>query len=268
MNEPDLIVRDLRVTGGGRTLLAIDELIVRRGEVVAILGPNGAGKSTLLRTCLGWQRPAAGRVRLLDIDVTGPGRAGLRRLRQRVGYVPQQLAAHSHMPLTTREIVAIGRTGLRGLLRPLTGDDWSLVDAAIEQMGLAALRDAPYATLSGGEQRKTLIARALVQQPPVLMLDEPTANLDLGWREHLVATIDETVTRTGVTTLLVCHELEVLPPCCERLVVLREGGVIADGRPDEVLTQDLVSALYGGGLTVRHAGGRHMVVPAGADGDA
>jgi iron complex transport system ATP-binding protein len=101
----------------------------------------------------------------------------------------------------------------------------------------------------------------MVQRPDMLMLDEPTANLDLGWREHIVALIGELFASAGITILLVCHEPEVLPACCRRVVFLEAGRVTADGPPEQVLTSDRVRRLYGPTLTMRHQGGRHAVVP-------
>lgn len=261
MIQPDLLIENLRVVAGGRTILQVDRLAVAPGEMLGVLGPNGAGKTTLLAVCLGFRRPTAGRVVLLGQEVARLGSRALAALRCHVGYIPQQLAGHSQMPLTVREVVAIGRTGLAGLLQPLTANDWRLTDEAIDRLGLAALRNEPYAHLSGGEQRKTLLARALVQQPRILMLDEPTTHLDLGWREHIVTTLDELCAAERPTVILVCHELEVLPKSCRRLVLLRDGQVRAQGTPEEVLTPACVADLYGPGLRVWHADGRHAVVP-------
>jgi len=165
------------------------------------------------------------------------------------------------MPLTVREVVAIGRTGLAGLLRPLRREDWRIVDKWIERLGLAALAQRGFSDISGGEQRKTLIARAMVQQPELLLLDEPTANLDLGWRERIVDTIDELYDSMALTVVLVCHELEVLPTSCGRVVVLEDGRLLADGNPQDILTTDMVAGLYGTGLCIVRSGGRFAVVP-------
>ncbi len=266
MNVPDIAIEHLRVDADGRTILDIERLSIASGEALTIVGPNGAGKSTLLRTCLGLRRASTGRVAVLGHDVTRLGSGGLTRLRRAIGYVPQGLAAHGQMPLTVREVVAIGRTGQAGLFKRLERLDWALVDEWIERLGVAPLRSAAYSDLSGGEQRKVLIARAMVQQPRVLVLDEPTTHLDLGWREHIVATLDELYAQTRPTLLLVCHALEVIPRCCRRLVLLRDGRMVAEGMPEDVLTAERVADLYGPGLRVLHENGRHAVVPSGAGG--
>ncbi len=265
MTEPAIQIEGLHVSAGGRTILSVEHLAVAAGEVVTVLGPNGAGKSTLLKCCLGFQRGVTGDVQLLGQCVRRLGAGGLSRLRRRVGYVPQILASHSEMPLTLREVVAIGRCGLVGLMRPLGLDDWRVVDEWIERLGLAGLAGAAYGDLSGGEQRKALIARAMVQQPELLMLDEPTANLDLFRREQIVAILEELCRQMRLTVMLVCHELEVIAPSCRRIVLLEAGRITADGEPVDVLTDGRIASLYGGGLAVVHDAGRHAVIPTGRD---
>ncbi len=265
MTDPVIQIDDLRVRAGWRTILSVDRLSIPAGQVVTILGPNGAGKSTLLKCCLGFHRGLTGEVRLLGREVRRLGSAGLSRLRRRVGYVPQVLAAHSEMPLTLREVVSIGRCGLAGLLRPLGRGDWLIVDEWIERLGLTELAGSAYSDLSGGEQRKALIARAMVQQPEILVLDEPTANLDLFWREQIVAVLEELFHQIRLTVVLVCHELEVIPPCCRRVVLLEAGCISADGPVEEVLTNGQIARLYGEGLAVVHSGDRHAVIPSGRD---
>ncbi len=262
MSEPAILVERLAVVAGGRPILSLDRLEISPHELVTVLGPNGAGKSTLLKVCARLLRPARGQVQVLGESVTNLGPWSATRLRRRVGYLPQPLVATTQAPLTVREVVAVGRTGLVGLLRPLGREDWRRVDEIIEQLGLAQVRRAPYSTLSGGEQRRALLARVLVQSPELLLLDEPTANLDLGAREQLVDLLDGLHDRLRVTTLLVCHELEVIPRACRRVLVLDGGRLLADGRPEEVLTSDCVRRLYGAELGVVHRGGRHATVPA------
>lgn len=251
----------LSVHAGRRDILNIPHLEIAHGELVGLLGPNGAGKSTLLRCLLGMQGHVHGYVAVLGQDVHSLDSAGLAGLRRRIGYVPQLLPARSEMPLTVREVVAIGRTGIAGLLRPLRREDWRIVDEWIERLGLSNLSRQGFGEISGGEQRKTLIARAMVQQPELLLLDEPTANLDLGWRERIVEIIGELYQSMRLTVVLVCHELEVLPVSCGRVVVLDAGRMIGDGRPSDVLSTDMIASLYGLGLEVVRSGGRWAVVP-------
>jgi iron complex transport system ATP-binding protein len=139
------------------------------------------------------------------------------------------------------------------------------VDVWIERLGLARLAARAFSQISGGEQRKTIIARAMAQEPEMLLLDEPTANLDLGWRERIVATVETLYAQTRVSVVLVCHELEVLPPSCRQVVLLEAGRVAATGSPEAVFTTESVTRLYDASLRVVHEGGRHGVFPAGDD---
>ena len=262
MNDRDIRVCNFAVRASRRTILSIQELSIESGEFVAVLGPNGAGKSTLLRSCLGMQRSVAGQISILGHELARLNGPQITRLRRQIGYVPQLLPSRSEIPLTVREVVAIGRTGLAGLFRRLGHEDWRLVDEWMEKLGLAKLSDQGYGTISGGEQRKTLIARAMVQQPRLLLLDEPTANLDPGWRERMVETIHALHQLGDLTIVLVCHELEVLPACCRRVVLLEAGRITADGLPEAVLSDSTIESVYGPGLTVLHRAGRHAVVPA------
>jgi len=263
MTPPAITIADLHVRAGQRVILSVGALEIASGQITTILGPNGAGKSTLLRTCLGFQRPTRGQVRVLGERVETLNSWKLTRLRLRVGYMPQVLAGRSQVPLTVREVVAVGRTGRAGLFRRLRSGDWRIVDEWIDRLGLSLLARQKYADVSGGEQRKALIARAMAQQPDVLLLDEPTANLDLAWREEIVQTLDDLHQKALTTIVLVCHELEVIPAACRRVVLLVDGHVAEVGLPEEVLRPARVQSLYGPGLRVLHEGGRHAVVPTG-----
>ena len=264
MNGRALELRGLSVRAARREILHLDALSVGRGELVGLLGPNGAGKSTLLRCLLGLQSRARGRIEVLGQSIFGLEPGALARLRRRIGYVPQLLPSTSEMPLTVREVVAIGRTCLAGLLRPLRREDWRIVDEWVERLGLGPLAGRGFGEISGGEQRKTLIARAMVQRPELLLLDEPTANLDLGWRERMVTLIGDLYVSEGLTVLLVCHELEVLPAGCGRVIVLDGGRAVGDGPPEEILSTELIHSLYGPGLHLARAGARWAVTPEGA----
>lgn len=263
MTTTALRIKNLRVTEGHKTVLDVENALIADGEIVAIMGPNGAGKSTFLRTCLGMQQHVAGDVFVFDQRLDILSYSELTRLRRWMGYIPQHLPSRSELPLTVREVAAIGRTGLAGLFRRLAKNDWQVVDDWLARLGISTLAQRGFGEISGGEQRKVMIARAMAQQPRLLLLDEPTANLDLGWRERIVETIQSVYEQTRLTVVLVCHELEVLPGCCKRVILLDQGRVLATGTPENVFTDPQVAALYGPGLSVFHQNGRHAVIPQG-----
>jgi len=260
-------IRDLQVLRTGRPILAVDGLEIGPGRLAAVMGPNGAGKSTLLKCLTGIVRPSSGSVEVLGQDVGGLGSVALTRFRRRVAYLAQVLAPGSEMPLTLREVVLIGRTGRAGLLRTLGREDWRLTDLWIARLGLESIAQQPYATLSGGEQRKTLLAMAMVQEPEILLLDEPTANLDAYWREQLVAAM-ESLRESRLTIVLVCHDLEALPATTDQVLILRGGNVAAQGACTDVLTPQRVEDLFGRGLTLLRQGRRFMLAPQTTEGSA
>lgn len=253
--------RDVTVQARGRSLLEIPQLQIPAGRVVALLGPNGAGKTTFARACLGLVKPASGSVRVLGQDVTALRSGELAGFRARIGYVPQLPPARSELPLTVREVAAIGCTARAGLFQPLTAAHWRCVDDWLERLGLAELAERAFSEISGGEQRKTVLARAMAQEPDFLILDEPTAHLDLGWRERVVETIQRLHVETGLGVLLICHELEVLPPSCRDVIVLEAGRVLAQGAPEAVLNPANIRRLYGPGLRAWQQSGRHALLP-------
>ncbi len=263
MKTPIITAQNLHLTFGRRTVLRQLNLSVGQGEVLAVLGRNGAGKTTLLRACLGLHLPASGQLHVLGQDVGAMSWRDRLRLRRRIGYVPQATAAGSEVMLTIREVVAMGRTARAGLLRRLRRADWRIVDAWLERLDLARLSNRRFREVSGGEQRKTVLARTMVQEPEILLLDEPTAYLDPGWREQIVQLLGQLHQQTGVTAVLVCHELEVLPTACRRVILLTDGTIAECGSPEEILTDAAVSAFYGGRFRVHHEAGRHAVWPAG-----
>lgn len=265
MTPAVLELRGVRVRVGQHELLDVAEFRLASGELLGLMGPNGAGKTTLLRACLGEVRPSTGAIRVLGQEVAALRGAARAALRRRLGYVPQLLPPRSELPLTVREVVTMGRTARIGWGRRLGREDREVVDFWLDRLGLRALAGRRFHELSGGEQRKVMLARVVAQEPEVLLLDEPTANLDLGWREQLVATLERVHRQTGLAALLVCHEPEVLPPACRRVVWLEAGRVAAAGAPEAVLSAAPARRLYGAGLQVLHCQGRHAVVPGGGD---
>ena len=253
MTGARLELHSVRVRRAGRTLLDIDRLEVRGGEFLAVIGRNGAGKTTLLNLCCGLLKPTAGSIRLDGAELRG-----LRgtRLRQKIGYLPQAAEYNADLPLTVEEVVTLGRAARRGLLRPFNAEDKQIAAEWIEHLGLDVLRRRTFRTLSGGEQQKVLIARAMAQEPALLLLDEPGAHLDIDWKRNLTDIIERIHVKTGLTVMMVSHETGLIPACCGRVVLLESGKVTASGPPGDVLNADRLSALYGCTVTVRELGGR------------
>lgn len=232
MTAAMLSLNDVHVRRSGRTILAVERLRIESGSFVGVLGPNGSGKTTLLKVCAGLIAPTGGRVTLDGSDPAhlNPWRRSC--LRKRIGYVPQSAEYNAELPFTLREVVAMGRTSVRPLLARLNAEDYAAVDLWIDRLGLGPRRNQTFRSLSGGEQRKALIARAMTQDPKILMLDEPCANLDIKWRQEISKLLEDLHRRTRTTVLMVSHETSPGapgPPACGRVIQLSEGRIVADG---------------------------------------
>lgn len=222
MSEPVISVADAAVAIGGRPVLRHIDLSIGSGEFVAVMGANGSGKSTLTRAILGLWPLTSGSVRLFGspLETFSDWR--------RVGYVPQRAGASSGVPASVREVVASGRLTRRRLFLPMSRADRVAVDEALEAVGLADRARDGIANLSGGQQQRALIARALASGPDLLMLDEPTAGVDLP-NQVALADVLSGLSAAGATTVLVAHELGPLEPLIHRAVVMQDGRVAYDG---------------------------------------
>jgi iron complex transport system ATP-binding protein len=250
----------VEVFRGGRAILTVDELGVAPGEFLGVVGVNGAGKTTFLRLCGALLRPDAGRVFLDNVNVASASAWRRTSVRRSIGYVPQASAYNAHLPLTVEEVVGTGRDGRRGLLRRRTGEDRRLVAHWMERLGLDSLAGRTFRTLSGGEQQKALIARAMVQEPTLLLLDEPAANLDLDWRARIVRLLDDLYRSCGLTVIMVSHETGMLPAACGRVALMRAGRILRQGPPDEMLSPEALAAVYGCAVDVAEMQGRRYAV--------
>lgn len=250
-----LSARDVVVSFGDHTVLDGVALDVRAGEVVALVGPNGAGKSTLLGVLSGDRTPSAGGVTVNGSDVgdwTGIELA-LRR-----GVLPQR--SDVSFPFTVEQIVRMGREPWRNT----DGEDAddAIVEWAVRVTDVEALTGREFPSLSGGEQARSALARVLAQQPGLLLLDEPTASLDISHQEQVLGIARERAA-VGDAVVVVLHDLGLAAAYADRVVVVHGGIVVADGPPDRVMTDALLSSVYGCEIeTLRHPRtGALLVVP-------
>jgi zinc transport system ATP-binding protein len=210
---------------GERAVVTGVDLDIRAGEVVAILGPNGAGKSTLMKGILGLNTRVAGSVTLF-----GTPQAQFDD-HARIGYVPQRHTLSASVRATVEEIVASGRLPRLGWLGRLSANDRLVVARSLDVVGLCDRASAEVSTLSGGQQRRVLIARALAAQPDVLIMDEPTAGVDAA-NQHVLAEVLERLAERHVTMVIVTHEIGALAKLLTRIVVVDDGHVRFDGTPE------------------------------------
>lgn len=225
-----------------------------RGAVSALIGPNGAGKSTLLFLALGWLRPAAGCVRLEGRPLEKYSR---RETGRRMALVPQR--EHITFEYSVLEYVLLGRTPYLSPLAQPGPEDTAAAVEALERAGLVELARRPVQTLSGGERQLALIARALAQQPSLLLLDEPTSHLDLHNKARMVDLL-RTLGREGVSIVMTTHEPELASALATHVVLLERGRVLCAGPPGDVLTAERLGSLYRMPVEVVEVSGRRVVL--------
>lgn len=250
-SQPVISIKNASLTLGSRALWKRLSIDVAPGEFIAILGPNGSGKSSLLKTLLGFHKPS-GSVRVFGQQP--------RANNQSIGYIPQQKAFSRDLPLTGRELVHLGLNGTRWFAPFTTQSDAKRAHAAIAEVGASRFADRPIGLLSGGEQQRLRIAQAIVNEPTLLLCDEPLLSLDLASQQATAALIDRR-RKQGAAVMFVTHEINPVLPFVDRVLYL-VGNKWAIGRPAEVLTSARLSDLYGTPIDVLRLHGRIIVVSA------
>ncbi len=213
---------------------------VQQGELIVILGPNGAGKTTLLRTIAKKVLPQQGGVLLNGCEIH---RLSTPQLMRQLSVVPQSEGAP--FSFTVQDIVAMGRTPYLPPLAPLSSRDWQVLQEAMEATDTWDLRDRLFTELSGGEQRRVLLAKALAQEPQLLLLDEPTANLDLHYQLEVVELLRRLNRERGITVIAVLHDINLATMLGNRFILMWEGRIYAMGEAEEVITPQNIQQVYG-----------------------
>lgn len=242
------------VVRSGKQILSGVDLRIGVGEHWAMIGRNGAGKSTILSMCGAEQHPTRGTVEVLGERL---GRVEIRRLRESIGHVNPRHPLRS--PLTVRQVVLTGATGTVEFMPRWVpdGETVARADELIEMLGLSDIADATWPTMSQGERGRALIARALLPDPPLLLLDEPSTGLDVAAREQLLETLDHLHgTHPELATVLVTHHLEELPETTTHAMLIARGRVLASGPADDVLTTELVTEAFEYPIRIARHGGR------------
>ena len=228
------------------------------GEVLCVLGPNGGGKTTLFRTLLGLLKPHAGRVSADGKDLRDLTRRDVAR---RIGYVPQ--AHSSYFPFTVADVVLMGRTAHIGVFAAPSQRDRRIARETLETLGIEHLAESVYTRISGGERQLVLIARALAQQAPLLIMDEPTAALDFGNQVRVLERI-RALARSGIGILFSSHDPDHAFLCADRVAILHDGRIAAFGTPEEVVTPSNLHSAYGVDVSIHELnaeGRRRVCVP-------
>ncbi|MBI5154864.1 ABC transporter ATP-binding protein [Candidatus Poribacteria bacterium] len=233
----------------GAPVLEGCSLEIACGSLTGVAGPNGAGKSTLLALMTGLLRPRSG-----SIEVNGHPLVSLsrREVARTIAVVPQ--GEHSAFPFTVEEIVLMGRSPhIEGAFARETGEDLEIARTALREVGMERFRHRSVSSLSGGERQLVLIARALAQAAPILLLDEPTASLDLAHQQQILRIIERQVSERNMTAVVVTHDLNLAALYCGRIAILHGGRIAAEGPPAAVLREGLLAEVYGADVWLSEA---------------
>jgi iron complex transport system ATP-binding protein len=261
--HPDLVIaaEQVNVVRSGRHLLRDMSWQVELDERWVILGPNGAGKTTLLNLAAGRSHPTTGTLHVLGERV---GRTDLQELRTRVGFSTSALSERIPAGELVRDVVVTASWSVVGRFRE-SYDEQDVLRATslLREWGMGSLIEREYGTLSEGERKRTQIARALMTDPELLLLDEPAAGLDLGGREDLVTRLTRlAMDPDAPATVLVTHHVEEIPPGFTHALLLRDGAAVASGQVRDVITSDNLSETFGMALKVSYGEGRYAAVSA------
>jgi ABC-type Mn2+/Zn2+ transport system ATPase subunit len=231
--DPIIKLEDVSTVYEGESRPAIKNinLSLKRNELVYIVGPNASGKTTLLETINGLLPPFRGKVSVFGLGIQSHGR----RVRCRIGYVPQDFMVKPGEPYKALDVVLMGRYGHIGFLHQPEEKDKKSALAAMKMIGIEKLADRPMGKLSGGQQQKVMLARALAKNPKILLLDEPFSNLDPDSRGQIPTLITKLHREQNLTTLIVTHDIHHMLDSCNRVIVVSNGRILFDGTPEKAL---------------------------------
>ena len=254
-NAPELALQDIRFAYDEKnTVLDSLSLQVEPSSITAILGPNGAGKTTLLNTILGYLKPQAGQVLLDGRDISQYSK---KQLSQIIGLVPQ--AEHIPFNFTALEYILLGRTPYLGIFSMPKKRDYEVTEAVIDLLKITGLKNRLVTELSGGEQQLVLLARALAQEPKILLLDEPTTHLDLGNTVVILNALKD-LARQKVTVVFSTHDPQAAIFCADHLVLMKRGSVLSAGKLGEIMTSERLTQLYDVAIQVEQVKGQRVVL--------
>ncbi len=241
--KKDLLINDFN--------LSIDE-----GEIVGIIGPNGAGKSTILKILNGYLKTEKGLVTVLDkniADIADFERSNI------IGTVPQNI--FSSMPYTVREIVEMGRYSKLSKFTNLSKEDNNQINVVLKEMDIKHISQSIFNNLSGGEKQRTIIAAALAQEPKILLLDEPTSQLDMGHAVSLMKKLNQLQTNKNLSIVIVSHDIQLLANYVNRIILIHDGKTIIDGQPEDVLKNELIERIYKCEVEITKSNNKFIILP-------
>lgn len=229
---------NVTVKYGNTVALSNIDLDILEGEFVGIIGPNGSGKTTLLKLILGLLKPTSGTISIFGRQGRLKG-----RIRNKIGYIPQNPEIDPYFPIKVIDVVMMGRFAKLGFFRHPNKEDKKIVLESLEKVGMKGYVNTPFGHLSSGQQQRVAIARVLAQQPQMLLLDEPTANIDMGTQDVIINLINQIHQSQQITIFYVAHEINLLSKYLNKVVCLNQT-IYKIGSPKEVLNEEVLTNLY------------------------
>lgn len=239
MNTPILSAKHLQAGYDKKAVVSEINFDALNGQMICLLGPNGAGKSTILRTLSGLLAPVSG---IVEIDGNSISCMKQSSLAKKLSLVLTDSISPSLM--TVRELAAMGRMPYTGFMGKLSEEDYQIVDNALEVVGAANLSSRFFSELSDGEKQKVMIARALVQEPELIILDEPTSHLDIKHKVEVVRVLQKLTREKGITCILALHDIDLAMKGCQTVMLVKENKIAAQGTPEEIISSGCIQKLY------------------------
>jgi len=244
-------IKNLTFSYGDRNVLNDISFRVENGEILGILGPNGSGKTTLINVINGYLKKDGGEILIKNKKIEKYSRKELARI---MGVVPQDMIPA--FDFTVYDIVSMGRYPHLGIIDPISDRDEMLIFEALKKTGLYELKDKSIREISGGERQRVFIARAIAQDPEIILLDEPTSNLDIRFQIEILEIIEK-MREEGKTVLMSMHDVNLAIRYCTKLALISEGRIYAIGEPDDVISEESIEKVYGiSGRIIRNGGNR------------
>lgn len=218
----EIILSNINLLGSdNRHILKNINLTINKGDFAVINGHNGAGKTTLFKIINGLIKPTNGSVKIFNNEINS-------KTKKKIGYIPQTNKFEKHLPITVKQVIEIGITAKKGVIKSLSKQDKELITNIAEKLDIQHLLNTPIGKLSGGETQKVSIARVLVQEADIILLDEPLSNLDIKSQQNILKIIEDINCEKKTTILMILHNLELVPECCNKVIAMENGEIIED----------------------------------------
>ncbi len=235
-------LKDICFNAQGKRILRNINLTIREGEFVTILGSNGAGKTSLLKIILGFNKFSRGEIFIFNQKLNS---RNIFQIRKKIAYMPQSFDVDRYFPILVRDVINIGRTGIKGVFKKLDDTDKKIINSVVNELKITHLLDKPFGVLSGGEKQKVMLAMVLVQNPQILLLDEPNLNLDLYSYKNFLNLVERIYIKHNLTIIFVTHLITHIPSHTNKIVVLKNGNIIFKGTNERIFSKkDYLSFIY------------------------